>query len=311
MYKFLCFLLILSSFLKAETYQTADDINKINIATINTLLIFTSQEGLNSGIYHFTNTPLDTDMQIYHLPFTYNFTSNTNINYFIVGNLGYSKVTLAGEVQNDSSSSILKYFNQILTYTFGIGGGLRYSFSDNAFISFGSELIYSRAGVSVRNPDGNLGDIVEDFFNDNYSNNLTYKFFTLAEYRPVVNEFKPYISASYKLYETKSSFALDELVKFDSESSVATVAIGVETPKLFTYNEHNNVTLETYIHGHYLSGVVEDIVKFKTYGSIGGVAYYNTEKNPWWASRFFLELNSVFSDGLSGYNVGVGFTLDF
>jgi len=49
----------------------------------------------------------------------------------------------------------------------------------------------------------------------------------------------------------------------------------------------------------------------KRYRSLGGVAYWNTSASPWWASRFFLELNRVDGDGLNGYNIGVGFTLDF
>ena len=303
MFKLFFLLLFFLNILEATSVKTEDTINSINIATINTLLIFTSQDGLNSGIYHFTNTPQDIDMTIYHLPFLYNFKSDRNYNFFVVGNVGYSRVSL--------TEPTLDVLNHLQTYTAGIGGGVRYKVMKDIFLLVGGELIYSRAGLSVMKPDGDLGDIIEDFFNQNYSNNISYKFFTQAEYRPIINEFKPYMSIDYKLYETKSTFTFNELASFRSASSVTSLKLGAESPKLFEYNDNNNLTLEAYINGHYLSGAVRDMTNVKTYGSIGGVAYWNTSASPSWASRFFLELNRVDGDGLNGYNAGVGFTLDF
>lgn len=71
----------------AETIK--DIAEKAHLANINALLIFTSQEGLSSGHYRFTN--VEVEMDIYHLPFTYHFPSEDGrMNYFVVGNVGYS-----------------------------------------------------------------------------------------------------------------------------------------------------------------------------------------------------------------------------
>jgi hypothetical protein len=52
--------------------ETAKEIaEKAHLASINTLLIFTSQEGLSTGRYNFTDVGVD--MEIYKLPFTYHF----------------------------------------------------------------------------------------------------------------------------------------------------------------------------------------------------------------------------------------------
>ena len=52
----------------------------IFLADINALMVFTAQEGLNSGHYQFTNIDLQVD--IYHLPFTHHLDSNNeNINF--------------------------------------------------------------------------------------------------------------------------------------------------------------------------------------------------------------------------------------
>jgi len=310
MFKRLLFLTFFFTSLSAELLQTEEAVQEINKATINTLLIFTSQEGLNSGLYHFSKTPEDMDMRIFHLPFIYHFKSDNAVNFFIVGNVGYSRVSLTSEVQTRTTNLLLNSLNHIQTYTAGIGTGIRYKIYPKFFISAGAEFIYSRAGVSIVKPEEDIGDVIEDFFNKNYSDNITYKFFTEIAYKPILRDFKPYCIFSYKLYETKSSFSIDNLADFRSESSVTTLQVGVESPKLLEYNKNNNLTLEAYLYGHYLDGVVKDVVRFNRYRSIGGVAYWNTFATPSWASRFFLELNQVQGDGLNGYNIGIGFTLD-
>jgi len=310
MMKYLYSLLFCSLTLYGVESLTTQNIEKVNAATLNTLLIFTSQEGLSSGLYHFTNTAVDVDMKVYHLPFTYHFKSDENINYFMVGNVGYSQTYLAGAIQELPAGSLLNYDSSIQTFTAGIGGGARYKITKEFCISGGIEFIYSRVGLSVVLPENDLGDKIEDFFNNNYSSNLTYKFFALAEYRPKIHEFKPYITLAYKLFETKSTVTFDELVKFDSQSNITTLNIGVESPKIYE-NGSDNITLESYINTNYLGGTVKDVVNFSWYQSFGVVSYYNTPLKPNWASRFFLELNTIRSGGLEGYNIGVGFTLDF
>jgi len=286
------------------------DIKKVNAATLNTLLIFTSQDGLSSGLYHFTNTAVDVDMEVYHLPFTYHLHSSGKLNYFIVGNVGYSRTYLVGEIKQLPPDATLDYNSHIQTFTVGLGGGIRYILTKEIMLSGGIEFIYSRAGLSLSLPNNDVGNSIEDFFNNNYSSNLSYKFFVLGEYRTNIDEYKPYVTLGYKLFETKSSVTFDEVFSFNSQSSVATFNIGVESPKLLEFGV-DNVTLEGYINTNYLSGTVEDVVNFQWYQNYGIIAYYNTPKKPDWTSRFFLELSAANGDGLEGYNIGVGFTVDF
>ncbi|MEA3417900.1 MAG: hypothetical protein U9Q90_00775 [Campylobacterota bacterium] len=303
---FILYSLLLLSTLQAETIKEIAE--KAHLASINALLIFTSQEGLSSGVYHFTDAGVD--MEVYHLPFTYQFESKESaINYFVVGNVGYSRVFISQEIELLPPDR-LDYNNHIRTYTAGLGGGVRYKATEEIHFSGGIELIYSRSGASVKNPDDDMGDAIEDFFSQEYNDNISYKFFTLAEYRPVINDFKPYATLSYKLYETKSTFDFDELMRFDTESSVTTLALGIETPQLLQHHS-NYLTLESYINGNYLTGAVEKAVQFNLYSTVSAVVYWYTPDDPWWAERFFFEASAVQSDGLSGHNLGVGFTVDF
>jgi len=281
---------------------------KAHLASINALLIFTSQEGLSSGRYHFTDVGVD--MEVYKLPFTYYFESDDrDVDYFMVGNVGYSRVFISQEIDIPPTSR-LNYENHIRTYTAGLGGGVRYKATEEIHFSGGIELIYSRSGASVEQPDDKLGDAIEDFFNQDYNDNISYELLAVAEYKPLIHGYKPYARASYKLYETKSTFTFDELKSFATESTVTILALGVETPGLLQYHR-NYLTLEAYINGNYLTGAVKQSVQLDSYSALGAVVYWYTPGTPWWAGRFFFEASTVQSDGLNGYNIGVGFTADF
>ena len=294
--------LLLTPLLYAEDLKTELG-EKIFKANINTLLIFTSQDGLNTGTYNFKH--IGTNMDVMHLPFLYHFDSDTRYNWFILGNVGYSRVYM----HERRSEGVLDLKEHVKTYTAGLGGGIRYKYNKELSFLGGVEFIYSRAGISVQ-PKDSLGGAIEDFFNANYNDNLTYKFMARAAYEKLYKGYRPYLSVDFDTYDTKSSFTFKSLRNIDSQSSVLTLSSGVESPSLQNFGK-NYMTFEGYWHYSYLFGSIEDIVKFNDFGTLGGVLYYYTPASPAFASRFFLEVSSVFSGGIEGYNVGVGFTMDF
>jgi hypothetical protein len=298
-------LFLLCSFCITLVAKDLEDIaSQAHIASVNTLLIFTSSEGLNSGRYHFSNVGVD--MDVAHLPFTYQLADQGGWNPFVMGNVGYSRVKLSKDIIAPVGGR-LDYNNHLRTYTAGLGGGVRYKLSKDLSVLTGLELIYSRSGASVRQPDDDLGDVIEDFFNQNYTNNWSYELLFQGEYTPTLHHCKPYVRFLYKIYDTKATFSFNEMLRLASQSSIATLSFGVESLALHHFNA-NYITLEGYYHANYLQGDVKDVVKFQAYSTFGGVAYLYTPQKPFWASRFFLELSSVVAHGLEGYNVGVGFT---
>ena len=278
-----------------------------HLANINALLIFTSQDGLNTGLFHFTN--IGVDMEIYNLPLEYQFKSNSNVNYFLVGNVGYSRVFVSKDIILPPNSR-LTYNNHLRTYTAGLGMGIRYKLSDDLRFLGGLELIYSRSGASVKKPDDDIGDAIEDFFNKNYNENISYKFFVESVYRPKIESYNPYLKIGYKFYDTKSDFTFDKFTSFTSESSVISASLGLESNELYQYNS-SYLTLEGYLNINYISGAVEKSVKFDTFSKVGAVAYWYLDDDKSWIKRFFTEVSSVNADGLDGYNIGVGFTIDY
>ena len=308
--KVLVFLVTMTLYLQAvsneETIAT-----KAYQANINALMVFTSQDGLNSGHYKFTK--IDITMDIYHLPFLYHLPSNyENFNFFVMGNVGYSRSMLDNTFspKNDEAKDLLTYENLLRTYTGGLGAGVRYHNEHGFNFLTGIELIYSRTGVKVREPDDHLGHAIKDFFDGNYNDNLTYKLMAQWEYRKTYKGFEPYALMRYNLYETKADFSFDDFSSFSTQASVLSFGLGTETPQLYHYDQMY-LTLEAYLYAHYFSGDIVDVVQFDKYYSFGAVAYWNTPEKFSWAKRFYLEVSSVHSTGLEGYNVGIGFTVDF
>ncbi len=285
-----------------------DIVKKAHLANINALLIFTAQDSLSTGLYHFTNVGVD--MRVYNLPFTYDFDSgDSSLNYFMVGNVGYSNVTISEGVDIGSNIN-LDHESHLRTYVAGLGGGIKYKASKELHISGGVEFIYSRSGASVKKPDDDLGDAIEDLFNEEYNDNLSYKLFALVEYKPKMTDFKPYVKLGYKLYETKSTFSFDELSKFNTESSVTTLLLGAETEELLYYHT-NYLTLEAYLNANYLTGAIEKSVQFNTYSTLGAIAYWHTPHSLSLVENFYFDMSTTQADGLEGYNFGIGFSVDY
>jgi len=306
-------LLLIALVFIGHTADTPKDIaTRAYQANINALMVFTSQEGLNSGHYLFTDAGVE--MNVIHLPFIYHLAPvNESLNLFIVGNVGYSRTSLSDPIEvatKESDPIRLDYDNKLQTYTGGLGFGLRYKTDYDIDILAGIEFIYSRTGISLREPDDDIGDAIVDFFNGKFNDNLTYKLLTQLEYHKEYKGFRPYAKLSYKLYETKAGFNFDELTSFSTQASVTSLGAGVETPRLYAYDDMY-LTLEGYLYAHHLNGDIVDVVRFENYGSVGAVAYWYTQSDPEWAERFFLEISTVKSNGLEGYNLGIGFTVDF
>lgn len=283
---------------------------KAYLANINTLLIFTSESGLSSGTYRFTEAGFK--METYTLPFRHHFEPfKENMNLFINGGVGYS-ITRLDTLTKDSKSANaidLRHDNKLQTYTAGLGIGLRYKSDYGIDYLASMGIIYSRVGTSV-SPNDEIGEAIEDFFDGEYNDNITYKFLLAAEYKKEIEGYKPYIKVDAKTYETKADFSLDALSGFTTQSRVASISLGAETPSLLKYEE-NFLSLEGYVKVNFLEGDITDVVKFRKYMNIGGIMYWNTPEAPSWAKRFYTELSTVRAEGLEGYNVGIGFSLNY
>jgi hypothetical protein len=290
----------------------------VYLATVNAAIVFTSQDGLSSGIYHFTK--VNVDMRMYNLPLTYQFDPlSENTNLFMVFDLAYSDTRNSAEIQNIDpatlpSDPILHVDNRLQTYIGGIGGGLRYRLSEHSDFSLGGEILYSRVGIAVRAGDSLNGSDIKNFFKDDFSENFTYKLFAQYDYHRLYKGYKTYFTLNYKLYKTLSALNLvnlvGDVVSLNSQTYVTSLHLGMETAPLYRYG-NMNLTLEPFLKANYIGGDLAAVTKMRTYGTAGFAMYWNTPQKRAYIYRYFIEPSLSRGEGLEGYNMSLGFSLDF
>ncbi|MDH4944418.1 hypothetical protein [Sulfurimonas sp. C5] len=281
------------------------DVQEVGKANINSILIFSSQKGLNSGIYHFKNRGIS--LEIYHLPIRYDFPSKSAWNYYIKGDLSFSRVSVSQHTLQPYES-VIAYGTSIDTYIGGLGGGIRYIFGHGFSASIGGEILYSRSAVKLG--EANVQNTVKNLFGNDFNTNLTYEFEASLNYMDVFNEYKIYADFEYKLYETKTNFSLGELDGFRSESSVMSFSTGFETPSIFDFGT-NYLTFEGRVYEYFLNGTVVNTTGVDRYTTMSGTMYLYVPNQYDYIERFFVEVSSAQSESIEGYNIGVGFSMKF
>ena len=154
-------MMILLLFVSLNAIQDLDDLEAGQYLSLsNAVIVFTSQDGLSSGVYNFTN--INTKMQMYNLPLQYHFeplTEKTNI--FMIIDMGYSNTHSDRDI--NVSNKVLNITNQLQSYVVGVGVGLRYKATEHSELQVGGEFLYSRLGLFERE-DGALDGSVSNFF---------------------------------------------------------------------------------------------------------------------------------------------------
>ena len=306
--KLVLFVLFCVNLLALTPAQKAKE--KALLSNVNTVLIFTSEAGLSSGRYRFTN--IDIEMTTYVLPYEHHFDPfSEKMNLFFKGNTGYSVTEFGKNSLTDKSIQDLGITvnTKVRTYSMGAGGGLRYRTDLGIDLLIGAELIFSRIGSDIETKDP-FNDVVDGFFDNEYSDNITYKMRFAAEYKRPYKEYKPYARIGYKTYETAADLDTSNIDDLNVQSSVATITLGTETPSLLKY-EDNYLSLEPFIRGNHLYGDAARIVEFDSFMNIGTLAYWNTPHSPQWIKRFFLEVSAARAEGLEGYTFGMGFNINY
>lgn len=227
--------------------------------------------------------------------------------FFLNGSLAYSITRLDTEVESSQLSTKLTLDNKLQTYTAGLGVGLRYKSIWGVDLLGGAGLLYSRVNTSDSS-DERIDKDVKAPFGSEYNDNITYKLLLSAEYEKEMQGYRPYAKLDLRVYETKVGFDFDSLSTFTTQSDVASLSLGAETPPLLRYN-HNFLSLEGYLKANYLHGDVTGVVGFNRYINLALLAYWYTTKFPSWAKRFYLEVSTIRADGLEAYNIGLGFSL--
>ncbi len=309
--KFKLFILVMLS-IQSIADDLTDVLKKAYLININSLMIFTSQDMLSSGKYKFG----DDTMRITNLPFIHHFKPyNRYFNFYVNGSAGYSRKEHPIHLNEifdtwDLPDDHVEYD----TYALKIGGGIRVTPGYDLEMLFGGAIIYThiKNQYDYNSPESEaiLKPIFDKAFANDSSDNFSYELFMQYGYVPDFSGWKPYALLAYHYFDTKSDFSFQSFSNYSTQSSISKLKLGLRTPDLFTVH-HVPTSLGSYVEGNALHGDLNDVLGFDSYGALGASLHFGTGYYTEWIEELSVEYSKVDGDGISGYNIGMGFDIAF
>ncbi len=277
----------------------------VYIKSANTLLFFTSENIISSGSYEFGTK--DQTLDTLFFPMKHHFKSDSDFyNFYLNGSIGYSKYQETNiDLRNDGLDEI-----DIRTYALKLGGGIRMNILKDTDMMIGGAYIYSKVNSDYKTPDP-LGTFIPEidealdyvFNSDNHFN--TYEFFTSIGYHPTINEYKPYVNADIRYFDTKIDDPYATLS--DTASTISKLKIGVITPAVTTIRSLP-LKLEFYASDVLISGDMKDALDTNNFYVLGTTFHLGTHTLSNRVSEISFDVNMVRGDNLDGFNFGLGFS---
>jgi hypothetical protein len=279
------------------------ELENVYIKSANTILFFTSENIISSGSYEFGSK--DQTLDTFFFPMTHHFESDSDFyNFYVNGSIGYSKY----EEKNIDLRGSLDEID-IKTYALKLGGGVRMNILKDTDMMIGGAYIYSKVNSDYKTPQPlNSSDPIDRaldyvFNSDNDFN--TYELFTSIGYHPTINEYKPYVSADIRYFDTEidDPFATIE----DTTSTISKLKIGVITPPVTTI-KGLPLKLEFYASDVIINGDMKTALDTDNFYVLGTTFHLGTATVNEYVSDVSFDINMVRGDNLDGFNFGFGFS---
>lgn len=295
---------LLSTLLLSQAHADfQSELENVYIKSANTILFFTSENIISSGSYEFGSK--DQTLDTFFFPTTHHFESDSDFyNFYVNGSIGYSKY----EEKNIDLRGSLDEID-IKTYALKLGGGVRMNILKDTDMMIGGAYIYSKVNSDYKTPQPlNSSDPIDRaldyvFNSDNDFN--TYELFTSIGYHPTINEYKPYVSADIRYFDTEiddPSATID-----DTTSTISKLKIGVITPPVTTI-KGLPLKLEFYASDVIVNGDMKNALDTDNFYVLGTTFHLGTATINEYVSDVSFDINIVRGDNLDGFNFGFGFS---
>jgi len=278
-----------------------NEVENVYVKAANTLLFFTSENIISSGSYEFGND--DSTLDTTFFPLTHQFESDSDFyNFYVNGSIGYSKYRETNVDANRESLDTIK----IKTYALKLGGGVRLNILKDTDMMLGGSYIYSKVNsdyitekpLTTTPVDRALNYV---FNSDNTFN--TYELFTSIGYHPTINEYKPYVRADIRYFDTDIDDPYSTIS--DTTSTITKLKVGFITPTV-TVVQGLPLKLEFYASDVLISGDMKDALDTDNFYVLGTTFHLGTTTLNKWVSEVSFDVNIVRGDNLDGFNFGFG-----
>ena len=280
-----------------------NELENVYIKSDNTILFFTSENIISSGSYELGDE--DSTLDTFFFPMTHHFESDSDFyNFYVNGSIGYSKY----EEKNIDLRGSLDEID-IKTYALKLGGGVRMNILKDTDMMIGGAYIYSKVNSDYKTPQpldssDPIDRALDYVFNSDNDFN-TYELFTSIGYHPTINEYKPYVSADIRYFDTEidDPYATIE----DTTSTISKLKIGVITPPVTTI-KGLPLKLEFYASDVILNGDMKNALDTDNFYVLGTTFHLGTATLNEYVSDVSFDINMVRGDNLDGFNFGFGFS---
>ena len=301
--KKLTLLPLLSTLILSQGHaQTVED---VYVKAANTILFFTSENIISSGSYEFGDE--DSTLDTHFFPLTHHFESDSDFyNFYVNGSIGYSKFREKNDYREINSIDTIK----MKTYALKLGGGIRMNIFEDADMMIGGSYIYSKVNSDyvtsqpLNTIDPGFDKELDYVFNSDKDFN-TYEFFTSVGYHPTINEYKPYVRADIRYFDTKIDDPHASIT--DVVSTISKLKVGVVTPPV-TDIAGLPLKLEFYASEVFIGGDMADALDTDNFFVAGTTFHLGTSTLNDWVSEVSFDVNIVRGDNLDGFNWGFGFS---
>ncbi len=291
--------MLMFSQVDAEDFRSA--IEDVYIKAANTLLFFTSENIISSGSYTFGND--DQKLHTTFFPLTHHFESDSGFyNFYVNGSVGYSKYEENNILFRGSIDEI-----KIRTYALKLGGGVRINILKDSDMMLGGSYIYSKVNSDYYTPKPLVStdpvDRALDYvFNSNNHFN-TYELYSSIGYHPTINEYKPYVRADIRYFDTKINDTYATIS--DTTSTISKLKAGVITPPVAKI-VNLPLKLEFYASDVLISGDMREALDTNNFYVFGTTFHLATTTLNDWVSEVSFDVNIVRGDNIDGFNFGFG-----
>jgi len=282
------------------------EMEDVYVKAANTILFFTSEDIISSGSYEFSKE--DETLDTTFFPLTHHFESDSDFyNFYVNGSIGYSKYRDDNLNLRGSLDAI-----KIKTYALKMGGGVRMNILEDTDMMIGGSYIYSKVNSdyittqplspSDSTIEGQIDRALNYVFNSDNDFN-TYEFFTSVGYHPTINEYKPYVTADIRYFDTKIDDPYATIS--DVSSAISKLKVGVITPPVATI-VGLPLKLEFYASEVFISGDMNEAMDTDNFFVLGSTFHLGTTTLIKEVSEVSFDINIVRGDNLDGFNFGFG-----
>ncbi len=173
----------------------------------------------------------------------------------------------------------------------------------------GGSYVYSKVNSDYHTPQPLVStdpvDRALDYVFNSNNHFSTYEFSSSIGYHPTINEYKPYVRADIRYFDTSIDDPYASIS--DTSSTISKLKAGVITPTVTSIVDLP-LKLEFYASDVLISGDMRDALDSDNFYVLGTTFHLGTTTLNKYVSEVTFDVNIVRGDNITGFNFGLGFS---